>query len=125
MISSLGQVMLYVNDMEASAQFWREKVGFERVERQKQGTQTSYIIAPKIDSEVQLVLHDKPAVTAMNPDMNLATPSILMSSINLEKTYQEFIAKGINVNPIIDLGCMKVFNFSDDEDNYFAVREVS
>ncbi|MDQ8820476.1 VOC family protein [Streptococcus ruminantium] len=121
MISSLGQVMLYVNDMEASAQFWREKVGFERVERQKQGTQISY----KIDSEVQLVLHDKPAVTAMNPDMNLATPSILMSSINLEKTYQEFIAKGINVNPIIDLGCMKVFNFSDDEDNYFAVREVS
>lgn len=117
--------MLYVNDMEASAQFWREKVGFERVERQKQGTQISYIIAPKIDSEVQLVLHDKPAVTAMNPDMNLATPSILMSSINLEKTYQEFIAKGINVNPIIDLGSMKVFNFSDDEDNYFAVREVS
>ncbi|QHF55097.1 MULTISPECIES: VOC family protein [Streptococcus] len=125
MISSLGQIMLYVNDMEASAQFWREKVGFERVERQKQGTQISYIIAPKIDSKVQLVLHDKPAVTAMNPDMNLVTPSILMSSINLEKTYQEFIAKGINVNPIIDLGCMKVFNFSDDEDNYFAVREVS
>lgn len=47
MIQSIGQVMLYVNDIEASAQFWKEKMGFERVEKQVQGPQTSYIIAPK------------------------------------------------------------------------------
>ncbi len=37
MIQSIGQVMLYVNDIEASAQFWKEKMGFERVEKQVQG----------------------------------------------------------------------------------------
>ncbi len=125
MISSLGQVMLYVNDIEASARFWKEKAGFERVEKQVQGPQVSYIVAPKADSEVQFVLHDKAEVAAMNPDMNLDTPSILMTSTDVEKTYQEFIAKGINANPVMDLGFMKVFNFSDEENNYFAVREVN
>ena len=125
MISSLGQVMLYVNDVEASARFWKEKAGFERVEKQVQGPQVSYIVAPKADSEVQFVLHDKAEVAAMNPDMNLGTPSILMTSTDVEKTYQEFIAKGINANPVMDLGFMKVFNFSDEENNYFAVREVN
>lgn len=33
MISSIGQVMLYVINVEASADFWKNKVGFERVEK--------------------------------------------------------------------------------------------
>ncbi len=37
MITSIGQVMLYVNDVEAAAHFWKEKAGFERVEKQVQG----------------------------------------------------------------------------------------
>lgn len=52
MITSIGQVMLYVNDVEAAAHFWKEKAGFERVEKQVQGgcpTQVSYIIALKAD----------------------------------------------------------------------------
>lgn len=28
MISSLGRVMIYVNDTEKCAQFWQEKIGF-------------------------------------------------------------------------------------------------
>lgn len=125
MIASLGQVMLYVNDVEASAIFWKEKVGFERVERQEQGPQVSYIIAPKADSEVQFVLHDKAEVAAMNPEMNLGTPSILMTSLDVEKTYQDFVSRGVKANPVMYLGFMKVFNFSDEEGNYFAVREVN
>lgn len=38
MITSIGQVMLYVNDVEAAAHFWKEKAGFERVEKQVQGS---------------------------------------------------------------------------------------
>ncbi|WP_171943459.1 VOC family protein [Streptococcus suis] len=124
MIQSIGQVMLYVNDIEASAQFWKEKMGFERVEKQVQGPQTSYIIAPKSDSEVQFVLHDKAEVAEMHPEMFLGIPSILMASADVEKTYQEFIERGVNANPVMDLGFMKTFNFSDEEGNYYAVQEV-
>lgn len=124
MIQSIGQVMLYVQDVEKAAYFWKEKVGFERVERQEQGGQVSYILGPKEESDVQFVLHDREAVAKMNPDMHLGTPSILMSSKNLEMTYQSFVEKGIAANPIMDLGFMKVFNFCDEEGQYFAVREV-
>ncbi|MCD0060439.1 VOC family protein, partial [Streptococcus agalactiae] len=27
-------------------------------------------------------------------------------------------------NPIVDMGSMRVFNFSDNDNNYFAIREV-
>lgn len=42
MISSIGQVMLYVSNVEASADFWKNKVGFERVEKQTQGDYVTY-----------------------------------------------------------------------------------
>lgn len=35
--------MLYMYDVEAAAAFWKEKMGFERVEKQVQGPQVSYI----------------------------------------------------------------------------------
>ncbi|WP_307976850.1 VOC family protein [uncultured Streptococcus sp.] len=124
MITSIGQVMLYVNDVEAAAHFWKKKAGFERVEKQVQGAQVSYIIAPKADSQVAFVLHDKEEVAKMNPGMNLETPSILMESADIEATYQAFVTNGIKANPVMDLGFMKVFNFCDEEENYFAVREV-
>lgn len=124
MIESLGQVMVYVADIEAAAAFWKDQAGFERVERQEQGPQVSYIVAPKLESEVAFVLHDKAEVAKMNPDMNLGTPSILMATSRLEETYEHFLANGITANPIMDLGFMKVFNFCDNEGNYFAVREV-
>ena len=47
MIASIGQVLLYMNAIEAAARFWKDQVGFERVEKQIQGPQVSYIIGPK------------------------------------------------------------------------------
>lgn len=123
MIQSIGQVMLYMEDIESAAAFWKEKMGFEWIEKQEQGPQVSYIVAPKQDSEVQFVLHDRKAVAKMNPDMNLGVPSILMTATNLDAYQKELLAKGVIANPIMDLGFMKVFNFSDQEGNYFAVRE--
>lgn len=124
MIQSIGQVMLYVENVEAAATFWKEQMGFERVEKQEQGPQVSYIVAPKLDSQVQFVLHDKAEVAKMNPEMNLGTPSILMTATDLESYHAELLEKGVEANPIMDLGFMKVFNFADNEGNYFAVREV-
>ncbi|MBF0780438.1 MULTISPECIES: VOC family protein [unclassified Granulicatella] len=123
MITSIGQVMLYVEDIEKCAKFWKEQAQFERVEKQEQGNQIYYIVAPKLTSDVQFVLHDKKIVAQMNPELNLGTPSILMVSSDLQQTYDLFVEKGIHVNPIMDVGFMKVFNFSDCEGNYFAIRQ--
>lgn len=117
MISSIGQIMLYVSNVEASADFWKNKVGFERVEKQTQGDYVTYIVAPKLDSEVSFVLHDKAIIAQMSPELDLATPSI-------DSTYQELTENEVMTNPIVDMGSMRVFNFSDNDNNYFAICEV-
>ncbi|CAM3126196.1 VOC family protein [Streptobacillus felis] len=114
MIKSLGQIMIYVENTTESMKFWTEKVGLVLLETMENDENISYVIAPKLDSEVKLVLHDKEWVRSINPEINLRTPSILMESENIKKTYHEFIEKGINVNPVVDLGFMKTFNFSDN-----------
>lgn len=124
MIESLGQVMVYVKDIDAAAKFWKEQVGFELVERQENMGMVSYLVAPKKDSQVKIVLQDKAKVAELSPELDLGTPSFLMESSNLEETYQYMLDMGVLVMPIVDLGFMRVFNFSDLEENYFAIREV-
>lgn len=124
MIDSLGQVVVYVNDIEQAAKFWKDQVGFELVERQENLGLVSYLVAPKKDSQVQIVLQDKAQVAELSPELDLGTPSLLMESADLDATYQFMLDRGVLVMPIVDLGLMRVFNFSDLEENYFAIREV-
>lgn len=125
MIQSLGQIMLYVNNLDENAKFWKEQAGFEKVEKvNTEDGDYIYIVAPKLSSEVELVLQNRFKVEKMSPELNFGTPSILMQTSNLEEVYNHFIKNKVNVNPIVEFGGMKVFNFSDNENNYFAIREV-
>lgn len=125
MILSLGQIMLYVNNLDENAKFWKEQAGFEKVEKvNTEDGDYIYIVAPKLNSEVELVLQNRFKVEKMSPELNFGTPSILMQTSNLEEVYNHFIKNKVNANPIVEFGGMKVFNFSDNENNYFAIREV-
>ena len=42
---------------------------------------------------------------------------------NLDALYEGFQAKGITVGELVNMPFGKVFNFSDDEGNYFAITE--
>ncbi len=123
MIKSIGQVMLYVENIETGKRFWLEKVGFKLIGTVKNDMYTSYTIAPEYDSEVQFVLYEKGFVAKASPEVSLSTPSILMVTENIQETYDRFIRNGINANPIMEVSGDKIFNFPDDEGNYFAVRE--
>ncbi|WP_303978207.1 VOC family protein [Streptococcus danieliae] len=124
MIDSLGQVMVYVKDIEKAAKFWKDQVGFELVERQENMRLVSYLVAPKKKSQVQIVLQDKAKVAELSPELDLGIPSFLMESSDLDATYQFMLDRGVLVMPIVDLDLMRVFNFLDLEENYFAIREV-
>ncbi|CYX64312.1 lactoylglutathione lyase and related lyases [Streptococcus suis] len=60
----------------------------------------------------------------MEPELNLGTPSILMTSVDVAKTYEELVERGVTTNPVMDLGFMKVISFADNDGNYYAIREV-
>lgn len=59
----------------------------------------------------------------MSPGLNLGTPSLMFYTDNAERLRDDLKSKGIKVGEIMELPTGKVFNFADDEENYFAVTE--
>ena len=122
MISQLGQVMLYVEDQEQSKKFWTEKLGFTVVSDIDNGMRI-ITIAPNDPKQTSIVIHDKKKISELSPELNLTTPSLMFYAQNLEELYKEFQAKEIKVGEFMKMPFGKVFNFADDEENYFAVME--
>ena len=124
MISKLGQVMLYVDDQEKAVKFWTEKAGCSVIAEEGNGQGMKWIeVALSKDAETSIVLQDKEIVAKMSPDMNLGTPSLMFFTDHLEKLYGNFQDKGVTTGEIVNMPTGRVFNFSDDEGNYFAVME--
>ncbi|EAC7843241.1 VOC family protein [Listeria monocytogenes] len=124
MIEKIGQVMLYVENQAAVRDFWVEKLDFVVVSEEVVNGEIQWIeIAPTKVVETTFVLQNKKKVAEMNPEMNLGTPSILLFGNNVAELYEEYKNKGITVGDLVDLPMGRVFNFSDNEGNYFAICE--
>ncbi|MCG7380580.1 VOC family protein [Paenibacillus sp. ACRSA] len=124
MINQVGQIMLYVNNQEQALQFWTEKAGFHVIAEESLSPEMKwYEIAATPDAETSLVLQDKQVVAKMSPGVNLGTPSLMFFTPNIDQLYQDFKDKEITVGELVDLPFGRVFNFADDEENYFAVME--
>ncbi|EAK8406393.1 VOC family protein [Listeria monocytogenes] len=124
MIEKIGQVMLYVENQADVRDFWVEKLDFVVVSEEVVNGEIQWIeIAPTKGVETTFVLQNKKKVAEMNPEMNLGTPSILLFGNNVAELYEEYKNKGITVGDLVDLPMGLVFNFSDNEGNYFAICE--
>ncbi|PWW02449.1 lactoylglutathione lyase [Paenibacillus cellulosilyticus] len=122
MINKVGQIMLYVNNQDACRDFWTEKAGFEVVSEVNMGEMRWIEIAPK-GAATTIILHNKEAVAKMNPGMNLGTPSLMFFTDSFDNLYSDLKNKNVKVGDIVNLPSGRVFNFADDEENYFAVME--
>ncbi|WP_018884590.1 VOC family protein [Paenibacillus massiliensis] len=122
MIHKLGQIMLYVNNQDQAVQFWTTKLGFNVVSEEQMGEMRWIEVAPS-DSGTSIVLHNKELVAKMSPELHLGTPSLMFYSDNLEELYSSLSTQGVTVGEMVEMPTGKVFNFADDEGNYFAVME--
>ena len=124
MFSRVGQIMLYVNNQDESVKFWTEQLGFTVVSEENMGQGMRWIeIAPKEGAETSIILHNKEFVAKMSPELNLATPSLMFFTENLEQLHSNLLNKNIKVGEIVNMPSGRVFNFADNEENYFAVME--
>ncbi|KMY53960.1 glyoxalase [Bacillus sp. FJAT-27231] len=124
MISKVGQIMLYVNNQDEAVSFWTEKLNFAVISEENNGQGMRWIeIAPKKGAETSIILHNKAIVARMSPELNLAAPSLMFFTENLENLHKELSNKHIKVGDIVNMPSGKVFNFADNEGNYFAVME--
>lgn len=116
--------MIYVNDQDKSAEFWIEKAGFTVITETDNGQGFKWIeLAPSKDAETSIVLHNKELIAKMQPELHLGTPSLMFYTENLEQLYKDFTDKNITVGEIVTMPGGRVFNFADNEKNYFAVME--
>jgi lactoylglutathione lyase len=124
MISKVGQIMLYVNNQDEAVNFWTKKVGFSAISDEDNGQGMRWIeMAPTKDTETSIILHNKEFVAKMSPGLNLGTPSLMFFSENFDELYTDLSNKNIKVGEIVNMPSGRVFNFADNEENYFAVME--
>ncbi|HET7628008.1 MAG TPA: VOC family protein [Bacillales bacterium] len=124
MFSKLGQVMLYVNNQDKAVQFWTEKAGFQVMAEENNGQGMRWIeIAPNKDAETSIILHNKEWVAKMSPELNLGTPSLMFFTENVDELHDRLSRNNVKVGEIVNMPFGRVFNFADDEENYFAVKE--
>ncbi|MBY0123534.1 VOC family protein [Bacillus sp. S/N-304-OC-R1] len=124
MITQVGQIMLYVNNQEESVKFWTEKAGFIVLSDQDNGQGMRWIeLAPSNGAQTSIVLHNKDLIAKMQPELNLGTPSLMFFTENLDQLYKNLTDNNVTVGEIITMPSGRVFNFADDEKNYFAVME--
>ncbi|MFE4042805.1 MULTISPECIES: VOC family protein [unclassified Priestia] len=125
MIKKVGQIMVYVNDQDQAVKFWTEKMGFQVMSEQNNEQGMKWIeLAPVVGAETTIILHNKQLIAKMQPELNVGTPSLLFFTENVDELYGDLTAKGVTVGEIVSMPSGKVFNFSDSEDNYFAVMET-
>lgn len=124
MINKVGQIMLYVNNQNEAKEFWTEKVGFSVISEQDNGQGMKWIeISPTEEAETKIILHNKELIAKMQPELNLGTPSLMFFSEDIDKLYNDLLNKNVIVGEMVNMPSGKVFNFADNENNYFAVME--
>mgnify|MGYP001329641060 CR=1 FL=1 len=124
MFSQVGQIMLYVHNQDEAVEFWTEKLSFTVISEENNHQGLRWIeIAPKKDAETTLILHNKDFVAKMSPGINLETPSLMFFTENFDQLHNHLLDKSVTVGEIVTLPSGRVFNFADNEGNYFAVME--
>lgn len=125
MIDKFGQIMLYVNDVESSLNFWVEMLEFTKGKTTNDEEKLlSVELSPYNNSDVDLVIFDKEFVKKNSPGVNLDASSILFSTYDLKDMHDRLTNKGVNVSEINEYQGLVHFTFSDLDGNYFAVREI-
>ncbi|MDN4608442.1 VOC family protein [Sporosarcina highlanderae] len=123
MIHTLGQVMLYVTNQDQSRSFFTEKLGFQVIGEEDNGQGFRWIEVAPEGGGTSIVIHNKEFIAKMSPELNLGTPSLMFFTDNVDELYNDLKNKDVKTGEMMELPTGKVFNFADDEDNYFAVIE--
>ena len=124
MIRKIGKITLYVSDQESSKRFWTEKLNFVVKFEQAMGPNMKWIeVGPSEDEFTTFVLYNKEMMKKQNPSTNVEHPSIILSTDNIDKTYEEIKNKGVKVGEIMKMPYGSMFNFFDEDGNQYLVRE--
>ena len=80
-------------------------------------------VAPSESEFTTFILYDKNLMMAQNPATNVGHPSILLSTTDIDNTYNKMKERGVEVGELMNMPYGKMFNFKDQDGNEFMLRE--
>ncbi|MQS75957.1 hypothetical protein FHL06_06105 [Lactobacillus halodurans] len=110
------RIMIYVDDVDMSVEFWTDEFGAKVVARQTlNGGYQNVIVG--ISQEVELSIFPKDYIRIYSPEVSETVPSLVFVSDDFDRLHDELISAG----EITEVNGALTFNFQDPEGNYFVV----
>lgn len=124
MINKIGKITLYVNNQEEAKKFWTEKLNFVVKFEQPMGPNMKWLeVGPSESEFTTFVLYDKNSMLSQNPSVNVLHPSIMLSTADIESSYNEMKANAVEVGEIMNMPYGKMLTFKDQDGNEYLLRE--
>lgn len=124
MINKIGKITIYVENQEEAKRFWIEKMNFIVKLEQPMGPKMKWLeVGPSEDEFTTFIIYEKNIMKSQNPDANLAHPNIILSTDDIESTYNEMKSKDIQVEDLMIMPYGNMFKFKDQDNNEYLVRE--
>jgi lactoylglutathione lyase len=124
MINKIGKITLYVNNQDEAKKFWTEKLNFVVKLEQPMGPNMKWLeVAPNEGEFTTFILYDKNLMKAQNPSTNVEHPSLLLSTTDIDSSYDKMKANGVEVGELMKMPYGKMFTFKDQDGNQYMLRE--
>ena len=124
MINKIGKITIYVNNQEEAKEFWTKKMNFVVKLEQPMGPNMKWLeVGPSEDSFTTFVIYEKNLMLAQNPQANVGHPNIILSTDDIESTYNEMKTNEVEVGEIMKMPYGSMFKFKDMDGNKYLVRE--
>lgn len=124
MINKIGKITLYVNNQEEAKKFWIEKLNFAVKFEQPMGPNMKWLeVGPSESEFTTFVLYDKNLMLSQNPSVNVLHPSIMLSTADIENSYNQMKANAVEVGEIMNMPYGKMLTFKDQDGNEYLLRE--
>lgn len=117
MIRNLSQVVLAVSDVEASAKFWEEKLGFVVVNRTTSSETNEPVVevGAHLNAETTLVLQKQNGVKQV-------APMLFFNTMRFDEVY-ETLSESLTVGNVEEVNGVRTFTFNDPDQYVFRIKE--
>jgi lactoylglutathione lyase len=124
MVNKIGKITLYVNNQEEAKKFWTEKLNFVVKFEKSMGPTMKWLeVGPSESEFTTFVIYDKNLMMSQNPATNVAHPSILLSTTDIENAYKQMKENGVEVGSLMNMPYGKMYSFKDQDGNEYMLRE--
>lgn len=124
MINNIGKITLYVNNQEEAKEFWTKKMKFVVKLEQPMGPNMTWLeVGPSEEAFTTFIIYEKNLMSVQNPQANVLHPNVILSTNDIEETYNEIKSNDIETTEIMKMPYGSMFKFKDQDGNDYLVRE--